>query len=286
MNPEPLEDDTPSHELFSPEGVHLDLPVAGPAPRMFAYAIDFAVIVLLLVFLMIALFSALPIGAWFDRWFGAAFHQAARTANRGNPNNSSGSAAGLLIAIFLLAQFVVETGYFIFWEMVTNGRSPGKALIGLRVVCRNGSPINLRSSAVRNFMRIVDILPANYVVGLISIIVSASCERLGDHAAGTLVVRLDRPEAASELPVGADMNRVPLTRQQLARIGPRELQLVRGTLRRVANLPADRGAQLVAEVAETLRTRMELDALPSPDHIAFLRSVLTMADRYSRSASR
>jgi uncharacterized RDD family membrane protein YckC len=286
MNPEPLENDTPSHELFSPEGVHLDLPVAGPAPRMFAYAIDFAVIALLIVFLMIALFSALPISAWLDRLFSTAFHQAARAAKRGNPSNSSGSAAGLLIAIFLVAQFVVETGYFIFWEMVTNGRSPGKALIGLRVVCRNGLPINLRSSAVRNFMRIVDILPASYVVGLISIIVSASCERLGDHAAGTLVVRLDRPEAASELPVGADMNQVPLTRQQLARIGPRELQLVRGTLRRVANLPEDRSAQLVAEVVETLRTRMELDALPSPDRIAFLRSVLTMAERYSRSASR
>ena len=285
MNPEPFENDTPSHELFSPEGVHLDLPVAGPAPRMFAYAIDFAVIVLLIVFLMIALFSALPIGAWFDRLVSTAFHQAARAAKRGNPSDSYGSAAGLLIAIFLLAQFVVETGYFIFWEMVTNGRSPGKALIGLRVVCRDGLPINLRSSAVRNFMRIVDILPASYVVGLISIIVSPSCERLGDHAAGTLVVRLDRPEAASELPVGADMNQVALTRQQLARIGPRELQLVRGTLRRVANLPGDRGAELVAEVAETLRTRMELDALPSPDRIAFLRSVLTMAERYSRRAS-
>ena len=286
MNPEPLENDTPSHELFSPEGVHLELPVAGPAPRMFAYAIDFAVIVLLIVFLMIALFSALPIGARFERWFSAAFHQAARSASQGSPINSSGSAAGLLIAIFLLAQFAVETGYFIFWEMVTNGRSPGKALIGLRVVCRNGLPINLRSSAVRNFMRIVDILPASYVVGLISIIVSPSCERLGDHAAGTLVVRLDRPEAASELPVETDMNQVPLTRQQLARIGPRELQLVRGTLRRVANLPEDRGAQLVAEVTETLHTRMEIDALPSPDRTAFLRSVLTMAERYSRSAPR
>ena len=81
------------------------------------------------------------------------------------------------------------------------------------------------------------------------------------------------------------MNQVTLTRQQLARIGLRELQLVRGTLRRVANLPEDRGAQLIAEVAETLRTRMELDALASPDRIALLRSVLTMAERYSHSAS-
>ena len=61
-------------------------------------------------------------------------------------------------------------------------------------------------------------------------------------------MRLDRPEAASELPAWADMNQVTLTRQQLARIGLRELQLVRGTLRRVANLPADRGAQFAAVV--------------------------------------
>ena len=61
-----------------------------------------------------------------------------------------------------------------------------------------GLPINLRSSVLRNVLRIVDILPENYVVGLVSMLLSPSGERLGDHVAGTIVIRLDRPQAARE----------------------------------------------------------------------------------------
>ena len=122
-------------------------------------------------------------------------------------------------ALFLLAQFVVETGYFIFWEMLTGGRSPGKALVGLRVVRRDGLPIDFRSSVVRNVMRLVDMLPANYAVGLVAMLLSDSGEHLGDHAAGTLVIRLDRPEAAGEIQPPQRAAAFSLTRQQLARIG-------------------------------------------------------------------
>jgi uncharacterized RDD family membrane protein YckC len=69
---------------------------------------------------------------------------------------------------------MVETGYFILWEMLTGGRSPGKALVGLRVVRRDGLPIDFRSSVVRNVMRIVDMLPANYVVGLVAMLLSSA----------------------------------------------------------------------------------------------------------------
>ena len=182
------EGDTPSHELFSPEGVRLDLPIAGPAPRMLAYAIDFLIIILLILLLAIIMFALLPVGAVVDRWWSTLFHE--HNAGTSASGNGFLGAAGLFIATFLLVQFVIETGYFIFWEMVTNGRSPGKALTGLRVVCRDGLPINARSSVIRNVMRIVDLLPANYFVGLISMIISKSGERIGDHAAGTLVVRL------------------------------------------------------------------------------------------------
>ena len=75
------------------------------------------------------------------------------------------ASRGVMIAFFLLAQFVVETGYFIFWEMVSERTLAGKDLVGLRVVRRDGLPIDLRSSVVRNVMRIVDMLPENYVVG-------------------------------------------------------------------------------------------------------------------------
>jgi uncharacterized RDD family membrane protein YckC len=255
--------------------------VAGPAPRIFAYGIDWLIVILLVVFLLIALFTSLPLGALLDKWIRSALHQAKATAQGQHPDPKLiGRVGGVMIALFLLAQFVVETGYFIFWEMLTGGRSPGKALVGLRVVRRDGLPIDFRSSVVRNVMRLVDMLPANYVVGLVAMLLSDSGERLGDHAAGTLVIRLDRPEAAAEIQPPQRAAAFSLTRQQLARIGPRELQLIRTTLRRSASLPEARRGPLVMEVAETVRARLEIAEFPSPDRVAFLEDVLAMAERH------
>jgi len=280
------ETDTPIHGLFSPEGVRLELPIAGPAPRMFAYGIDLCIIVALIIFMVFALIATLPIGTSVDKWMHDVFHEASRQVAEQNKGHAAsfGALGGLLIALFVLAQFIVETGYFIFWEMVTNGRSPGKMLAGLRVVRRDGLPINLRSSVVRNILRIVDILPENYVVGLVSMLLSPSGERLGDHVAGTLVIRLDRPSAALEIEASLKGTALALTRAQLARIGPREIRLLRATLRRVSNLSGERGIALLNEVADTMRVRLELAQLPSPDALIFLRDLLTVAERYSRRA--
>jgi uncharacterized RDD family membrane protein YckC len=280
------ETDTPIHELFSPEGVRLELPIAGPAPRMFAYGIDLLIIVALLVFMVLALIAILPIGATVDKWMHEVFHEASRQVAERNKGHQVqfGALGGLLIALFVLAQFIVETGYFIFWEMVTNGRSPGKMLAGLRVVRRDGLPINLKSSALRNVLRIADMLPENYVVGLVSMLLSGSGERLGDHVAGTIVIRLDRPTAAPEIEPSQKGTALVLTRTQLARIGPREIQLLRATLRRVPDLSGERSIALLNEVADTMRARLELAELPFSDPLIFLRDLLTMAERYSRGA--
>lgn len=280
------ETDTPIHGLFSPEGVRLELPIAGPAPRMFAYGVDLAIIVALLVFMVLALIATLPLGVSVDKWMHDVFHEASRQVAERNKGHvvEFGVLGGLLIALFVLGQFIVETGYFIFWEMVTNGRSPGKMLAGLRVVRRDGLPIDLKSSVLRNVLRIVDILPENYVVGLVSMLLSPSGERLGDHVAGTIVIRLDRPQAAPEIEASQNGTALALTRAQLARIGPREIQLIRATLRRVPNLSGERGIALLNEVAETMSTRLELTELPSSDPLSFLRDLLTIAERYSRNA--
>jgi uncharacterized RDD family membrane protein YckC len=271
----------PIHGLFSPEGVRLELAVAGPAPRMFAYGIDWLIVILLLVLLLVSLFTSLPLGALLDKWVKALLHEASAATREQRPDPELiGRVAGVMIALFVLAQFVVETGYFIFCEMVTGGRSPGKALVGLRVVRRDGMPLDFRSSVVRNVMRIVDMLPANYLVGLVAMLLSDSGERLGDHVAGTVVVRLDRPEAAAEIQTPERPAAFSLTRQQLARIGPRELQLIRTTLRRMASLPEARRRPLLEEVAETVRARLEIAEFPSPDKAAFLEDVLAMAERH------
>jgi uncharacterized RDD family membrane protein YckC len=285
MNDSISQADQPIHGLFSPEGVRLELAVAGPAPRIFAYGIDWLIVIALMVFLLITLFTSLPLGVLLDKWIRSALHQVKATARGQRPDPELiGRVAGVMIALFLLAQFVVETGYFIFWEMLTGGRSPGKALVGLRVVRRDGLPIDFRSSVVRNVMRLVDMLPANYVVGLVAMLLSDSGERLGDHAAGTLVIRLDRPEAAAEIQPPERAAAFSLTRQQLARIGPRELQLIRTTLRRMASLPEARRGPLVMEVAETVRARLEIADFPSPDRVAFLEDVLAMAERHMASS--
>ncbi len=280
--------ETRRHALLSPEGVRLDFAVAGPAPRIFAYAIDFVIVMVLLALLFIFVITSLPIGRAvgqaIGRWLTTHGHQLQREARAAHPNGRTiGAVEGVMLAAVMLAQFVVEFGYFTFWEMVTNGRSPGKAAVGLRVVRRNGYPIDLRSSLVRNVMRIVDMLPAYYLVGLISIVLSPTSERLGDHVAGTIVMRLDRPTAAAEIDSADEPAALALTREQLARIGPRELQLIRATLRRVEDLPGERSQALLGEVAETMRARLAIAELPNHDPRAFLRDVLVLAERYARN---
>jgi len=284
MNQASNDREGPVHSFLAPEAVRLDLPVSGPAPRMLAYGIDLLIMIALSVFLFVIVTMTLPIGAAIDKWIGGVFREAlqnARTAAK-HPG-SAGRFQGLTIAIFLLIEFTVSTGYFIFWEMVTGGRSPGKLLVGLRVVRRNGLPIDLRSSIVRNLMRAVDMLPAEYLVGLITILLSPSGQRLGDHVAGTIVLRLDRPETAAEIPMLENAAGLVLTREQLARIGPREMQLIRGVLRRSSTVSEGRRQALLAEAAEAMRLRLNLAELPNSDSEAFVRNLLATAERFARN---
>lgn len=284
MNEASNDHEGPIHSFLSAEAVRLDLPVSGPAPRMLAYIIDLAVMAATAIFLFLTVTMTLPIGAAIDKWIQSIMRAAVQGAKAAKANpNSAGHVGGLVIAVLLLTEFALEMGYFIFWEMATGGRSPGKLVVGLRVVRRNGLPIDLRSSTIRNLMRIVDMLPAEYLIGLITILVSSSGERLGDHVAGTVVLRLDRPEAAAEIPMLENAPGLVLTREQLARIGPREMQLIRGVLRRSSTLSESRRYALIAEAAEAMRLRLELAELPDSDRSAFLRNLLATADRFTRS---
>ncbi|HYB90973.1 MAG TPA: RDD family protein [Candidatus Binataceae bacterium] len=274
----------PVHSFLSPEAVRLDLPVSGPVPRMLAYGIDLFFMIVLTAFLLAILISSFSVGAAIEHWLRGVLREAVRqSAAAAKQNQPASPLGGLAIAIFVLSEFVISTCYFIFWEIVTGGRSPGKLIVGLRVARRNGLPIDLHSSVVRNLMRAVDILPAEYLVGLISILLSPSGERLGDHVAGTIVLRLDRPETATDIPRSHDAGGLVLTRTQLARIGPREMQLIRGVLRRSSGVREDRRDELVAEAAEVMRIRLGLAELPGSDKAAFLHDLLNAVDRSAGS---
>ncbi len=117
---------------------------------------------------------------------------------------------------FILASFITYWGYYTFGEVLRGGRTPGKRLLGIRVVRDDGSRVTFIDSAIRNVLRIVDMLPGYYAVGLVAMLVSRHAKRLGDMAAGTVVVRdvVDLPlvyDAVPERPADA------LVREFLAR---------------------------------------------------------------------
>lgn len=113
--------------------------------------------------------------------------------------DSSSTAAGAgeaaraagpwIVAVTVVAMSLTGWAYFVYGEVVRGGRTWGKRKLGLRVVRGDGSRVGLLDSLIRNFLRIVDMLPGNYAVGMAGILLSSRRQRLGDMAAGTVVVR-------------------------------------------------------------------------------------------------
>jgi len=97
---------------------------------------------------------------------------------------------GLLLALYFLLDFIILWGYFIFFELAWNGQTPGKKTVGIRVIQTNGGPAKKMSIVVRNLLRIVDWLPWAYFVGLVTMLLNEKSCRLGDFAAGTIVIKV------------------------------------------------------------------------------------------------
>jgi uncharacterized RDD family membrane protein YckC len=100
------------------------------------------------------------------------------------------TARGWAVAAYGLLSFVLLWGYYIYFELRWNGRSPGKKAVGIRVIRQDGTPITLAESAIRNLVRLVDFMPFAYGAGVVMMFIDGRSRRLGDMAAGTLVVRV------------------------------------------------------------------------------------------------
>jgi uncharacterized RDD family membrane protein YckC len=96
---------------------------------------------------------------------------------------------GLLLAIYALINFLIFWGYYVLFEYLWNGQTPGKRLVHIRVVRLDGNPAGFVEVMVRNLVRIVDFLPSGYGLGLLVMFFNGQARRLGDFAAGTLVIK-------------------------------------------------------------------------------------------------
>ena len=114
-----------------------------------------------------------------------------------------GAWGGLGKGLVLIGIFCVEWLYPIVFELGRGGATPGKRALDLRVVMDTGLPVTPAASFTRNLLRVADFLPVGYAFGIVSMLLNRECKRLGDLAAGTLVVHA-RPVVLHDAPPAAD----------------------------------------------------------------------------------
>lgn len=127
--------------------------------------------------------------------------------------------AGFAYAIWVTTSFLITSAYHVYFETYHQGRSPGKKLVGLRVVDGLGLPISLEQSFVRNVVRFLDAVPLFYGVGGLACLLDSRRRRLGDVAADTLVIREGRSSDPGR--------RLWLSREFNSLMTPRVLRFVR-----------------------------------------------------------
>ncbi len=166
-----------------------------------------------------------------------------------------------IIALASLINFVVTFGYFIFFETIWSGQTPGKRWLKLRVIQEDGRPITPFAALARNIMRWFDMLPFFYSVGIVSVFASEQAKRLGDFVAGTVVVKERSAEAPtfdevfdSEI-IDSAMRRVapPMDFQgDLRAVEPADVVVLENFLRRRYDIPDQPRQWLAWRVATPL----------------------------------
>jgi uncharacterized RDD family membrane protein YckC len=215
--------------IETPERVPLHFALASIGNRFLACAVDHT-IQILTALLMILAFTLLSNYSFFS--------------------DELSNAPKWVKAILIIILFLLISGYFAFFEWIWSGQTPGKRWLKLRVIREDGRPITFWEAVVRNLLRAADMMPAPfYSIGLISVFVSLSDQRVGDMVAGTVVVR----EREAEAPAFAQVFDAPVSDPALRRaFKPVEFS---------ANVNALSESEI--EVVETfLRRRWDLASVP------------------------
>jgi uncharacterized RDD family membrane protein YckC len=242
------------HEVLTTEQVRLTFRVAGVGSRFLAWMVDILVMGVL-IFAGVWLLAVLDIGL-----------------------------EGVGTALVLLWMFCVQWGYFILFEWLWQGQTPGKRLLGIRVIQSRGTAISFDQSAVRNLVRFFDFLPMGNLFGFLVALTNREHRRLGDLAAGTLVVHVDRKPrlivAVQETAADIDKGRLSLLRQRLSQLDREQKQTLLDLCLRRDQLRFAERTRLFRASAGYLRARLDVlpEAFESDEKFVLrLTSVLTEA---------
>lgn len=211
--------------VVTPEGVLLDYRPAGVATRTMGRLIDLALQLTIGYIALVVLALTLVQGA-----------------------------VTPVIIVAIASAFLLLFGYPVAFEVFGGGRTPGHRATGTRVICLDGGPVRFRHAAIRSMLFLVDGLATFGFGGAVSVLVTARGQRLGDLAAGTMVVRLDRPHAERSAPVTVSLDLAARAQRFDRRLVPAdELATARLLLERGGSLRP--GAQLA--LAERVAQRLD-----------------------------
>jgi uncharacterized RDD family membrane protein YckC len=226
---------SPSDKLTidTPEQIPLEFPLAGIGSRFLAVALDsliqfFGWLVLVLLF------------TWFEPDLARIWPKATTWA----------------FAIVVIIGFLIFSGYFAVFETVWNGQTPGKRAVRIRVIKDSGRPISVYEAIIRNVIRIIDEIPGFYGLGIISIFVSSRNKRLGDFAAGTVVVH---ETALTELQPAWEPDKTNLAAPySVAQLSLADLELIEAFLQRRYDLQPEVRQRSAEQIAARMRQKLQI----------------------------
>ena len=226
----PLAD--PALSIETPERVELSLDVAGLGTRALAYLVDAFV---LFLFWVTVLFIV------------------SLVRTEGISTNDLYALQSVFQALLIFGIFAVQWGYWVLFETLWSGRTPGKRLIKIRVVKLDGSPVGFADCSLRNLGRVADFLPILYAVGMTTMMANPRSRRLGDLLAGTVVVRerkadLSRYETSQPTPSAAGLS-----------LSPSEYELISDFLSRTDLLAPEARERVALKLAEPLARRLPVE---------------------------
>lgn len=202
------------------------------------------------------------------------------------------------VALGTLVLFLLNWGYFTLFEAFWNGQTPGKRVARIRVIEQSGRAIGIFESMARNFIRYIDQIPFFYAVGVVAMFATRRHQRLGDLAAGTLVVR-DReeetplwgetgvrtftgPAFAQGAPLPEPAVGLPLSAAGIAKLSASDLEVLEGFFARRLDLPPATRETLGQRIAQAIQVKSGLE-LPAGVSVE---TFLEAAARELRDAAR
>jgi uncharacterized RDD family membrane protein YckC len=253
--------------IETPELVAIEMPLAGIGSRFIALLVDYliwAAGMLVLIFFGSLILPALGVFSRLsEQW----------------------AVASVIFIVFL-----VQWGYFTLFEALWNGRTPGKRIARIRVIQRSGRAIGLFESMARNLLRYIDQIPFPlHAVGVVCMFVTRQHQRLGDLAAGTLVVR-DREEETSlwgetgarsltasifqpAAPAPEPHTAVTLPSDGIARLSPADLEVLEGFFSRRLDMALPTREALAQRIAAAIQAKSGLEPPPNTSIETFLEAI-------------